>query len=147
MRYVPPKPNATVWLLAANVINDHALRTDAKVLILNINLNQGGPFVRGLNKSGRIVHKYIRWNRLENFRPAMCPPKVLTNVWLKTCWSSKQAAAEVALGAQEIWRNSRRCSPDGNVVEHQGRSTGQATKDWEEFLANPRRPQMIVRPY
>lgn len=124
--------------LIANVMTDHALRTGAKVHVLEYDGDIGRTLVTGLNKSGRSIEKYVSWKRLTDIRAAFIPEHLRkrTQIW----WDDKASVQEVALELTQLWQFVRTFHPDGRLLK-EGIPEGEAVR---EYLAKNNLPNYSV---
>jgi len=101
----PPKGKAQVWIIAANVLQDKAFRTGAKVSLLHIDGDGGEcPLVVGLSKGGRTITKRIAAKRLHNFRPKFV---FYADTNIRFSLPDKATAAVVASRFEARWSKVR----------------------------------------
>ncbi len=84
---------AEAWGIAANVEGDRTLRHGANVTLLSIPGDGKHMCVRGLNRQGRTIDKWVTRKRLTNFRPLFIADEGrLTYL----SWGTKEQALEMA---------------------------------------------------
>lgn len=103
--------------IAANVIADSSLRRGAKVFILTVNGDAEKPLVYGLARDGKMIHKFIPYKRLKNFR-AKWIPEHLRNVELFGWqFASREVAEREAYCLDLMWTNIRAYDSEGNRIK------------------------------
>ena len=113
----------------ANVKSDRQLRTGAKVWILDCNGDAERPIVRGLSKHGKMIVKYCHYKRLENYRAAYIPERLLGELdRFSFKWESKEVAVKSAETLNRMWSGIRRFSRDGSVLLEDGKPSSCAFK-------------------
>ena len=103
-----------MFCIVANVQTDHVLRSGAKVYVIASDQCAHQVEVFGLNKSGRLVGKYIAWKRLTNIRASFIPPHVAKRCRL--WWEDKETVSALAEELTSIWKQVRSFHPDGRML-------------------------------
>lgn len=120
-----------MFCIIANVKSDKALRTGAKVYLLNANQGADHVEVHGISKSGRRINKYLPYKRLENFRAAWVPDhlnsKKTREWWAVGCWWYEKAdAKDAADKLTAAWDGVRYFSAGGSCLMQDGVTTSVA---------------------
>jgi hypothetical protein len=124
------KPPSFQWGIAANVLQDKVLRTNAKVLVLTCRGGDVNALVSGLDKGGRMVTKFTKLKRLERFRPVWLTPKMREKVW--GAWETKEEVKVIADTMNKHWGGVRFFDSTGQTLIRNGRSERQALKEQAE---------------
>ena len=118
------KPPSSLWGLAANIVQDKILRTNAKVHIVTWHGDAENVLVMGLNIEGRRVTKYTKFKRLVNFRPVWLAPNIVDKI--PVAMATKEAAQDLANVLTARWGNVRFFDSTGQTLLRAGKPQSKA---------------------